>query len=179
MQRTYGRRALRRRSGVQPQTMDDYEPDDPPLSDPSPPRKRHKVFVEIVSPTRKGTVGTHAQNNTQLNINSLKPAETRLEPASGSPKTPERPPRDTISLSAILSHPPSSSHPSRGSIVKRMLGRSRTESSLESRLTDSMCVRVVLILTSSDTIGRNTAGHHFGCPARPSGVISHIANHVS
>ncbi|KAI9568680.1 hypothetical protein HD554DRAFT_2097289 [Boletus coccyginus] len=119
MQRTYSRRALRRR------TMDNHEHDDPPLSDPSPPRKRHKVFVEIVSPTRKGKLGTNDQNNAQnMNISSLRPAETRLEPTSGSPKTPER-------LSATPSHLRSGSQHSRGSIIKRMLGRSRTEPSLE------------------------------------------------
>ncbi|KAG6379771.1 hypothetical protein JVT61DRAFT_10308 [Boletus reticuloceps] len=46
MLRTYGRRTSRRRSGVQSQ-----EPDDPPLSDPSPPRKRHKVWKSVATTT--------------------------------------------------------------------------------------------------------------------------------
>jgi hypothetical protein len=134
MQRTYGRRALRRRSGVQSQTRDHNEPDDLPLSDPSPPRKRHKVVVEIVSPNGHSSVSTHTQSNTRkLDISGLKPTATRLEPASGSPKTPERSPRRSASLYTTPQphHSRSGSQPPRGSIVKRMLGRSRTESSLE------------------------------------------------
>ena len=134
MQRTYGRRALRRRSGVQSQTRDNNEPDDVSLSDYSPPRKRHKVVVEIVSPKGHSSVGTHAQNSTRkLDTSGLKPTATRLESASGSPKTPEVSPRRSASLHMIQTpqHSRSGSQPSRGSIVKRMLGRSRTESSLE------------------------------------------------
>ena len=136
MQRTYARRAaLRRRSGAQSQTSEHWhEPDDQPLNpSPSPPRKRHKVFVEIISPKRKRPSPFH-----------LKPAETRRPYSSAeSLKTPERPPRDSPSRYTTPSHSGSGgSRPTRGSIVKRMLGRSRTESSLDGMTIRFLCALV-------------------------------------
>ena len=132
MQRTYGRRALRRRSA---QTSLGHH--EPPLNDsPSPPRKRHKVFVEIVSPKRKQPPPSSDAQKLKLNISDQKPTPTRPESASGGvsgpPKTPEKSPKDSASLYTTPSHHSrSGSRPKRGSIVKRMLGRSKTESSLE------------------------------------------------
>ncbi|KAH0834912.1 hypothetical protein J3R83DRAFT_10560 [Lanmaoa asiatica] len=134
MQRTYGRRGLRRRSGVQSQTREVHEPDDIPLTgDPSPPRKRHKVFVEIVSPRE--------------------PASGNV---SGSPNTPARSPRDSTSLFMTPSqHSRSGSQPTRGSIVKRMLGRSRTESSIEA----TPSTEIPLVTTSSIQKARQASSH--------------------
>ncbi|KAF8137030.1 hypothetical protein EV363DRAFT_1156822 [Boletus edulis] len=84
MLRTYGRRTSRRRSGVQSQ-----EPDDPPLSDPSPPRKRHKVWKSVATG----------------------PGPTSLGTISRSPETPER----SKGLSSVLTtreNTPETSHPS-------------------------------------------------------------------
>ncbi|KAG9311646.1 hypothetical protein JVU11DRAFT_7881 [Chiua virens] len=144
MQRTYSRRALRRRSGVQSLTNDRHEPEDLPLSDPSPPRKRQKVFVEIVSPRKKKLhLEEHTQSYSPVPSSSASPAQKltaddsksaaeRLSTGlSGSPKTPEKSSSRDLPFATPSHHSHLSSQSTRGSIVKRMLGRSRTESSLE------------------------------------------------
>ncbi|KIJ09076.1 hypothetical protein PAXINDRAFT_182178, partial [Paxillus involutus ATCC 200175] len=180
MQRTYGRRA-RRRSTVQAQTSDHSRAPSPaPQSDgsddhshtPSRPRKRQKVFVEIVSPSRatpKAPEPTQPKNRSPQSSSSashtpqpqshiLRQAEVHPEPASnsmlGSPQTPTKTPRDLSSLFATPSHSRSPGRLARSSIVKRMLSRSRTELTIEASSTETP-----LALSETTAMSRQGSSH--------------------
>ncbi|KAF9220722.1 hypothetical protein BS17DRAFT_738723 [Gyrodon lividus] len=159
MQRTYGRRA-RRRSPLHVQT-DNHGSSYTPKADLSQdqshtprPRKRQKVFVEIVSPSpltpkaKKPELTQFPDQSTQFSSSAshtrqkqspiLRRAETHTEPMSCSTpgiNTPINTPTDLSPLFGTPSPSRSPGHLAGGSIVKRMLSRSRTEPSIEGAVT--------------------------------------------